>query len=87
MRQAPRPETTLIHAAQALVDQWLHSNKRGPFDRAVREAERSWSEILRSDIERAAFRRVANAIRVGKGHARANPMALMRIARDTICAA
>ena len=84
MRQAAGTEITIIEAAQDLVDGWLRSSKRGPFSRAVHQAQHSWGTILTSDVERTAFGRVANAIRVGKGHARLNPAPLMQIIRETI---
>jgi hypothetical protein len=83
MRQAASAETTIIEAAQHLVDNWLRSNKRGPFGRAVHQAELSWGHSFATDLERTAFGRVANAIRVGKGHARLNPAPLLLIIRDT----
>jgi hypothetical protein len=79
MRQAANPEVHLIQSAQHLVDHWFRSPKRGPFARAVHEAEQLWTE----QRERAAFRRVANAIRLGQGHASFNPKPLVRIARET----
>jgi hypothetical protein len=83
MRQAASTEATIIEAAQLLVDGWLRSSRRGPFGRAVHQAEQSWSHAFDSDVERAAFGRVANAIRVGKGHAWFNPAPLMQIIHDT----
>jgi hypothetical protein len=83
MRQAGSTETTIIEAAQLLVDDWLRSSRRGPFRRAVHQAQLSWGIAFASDLERTAFGRVANAIRVGKGHARLNPAPLLQIIRDT----
>ena len=83
MRQAASTETTIIEAAQDLVDGWLRSSKRGPFGRAVHRAQQSWGSTVTSDLERTAFGRVANAIRVGKGHARLNPGPLTQIIRES----
>lgn len=84
MRQVANTERKIIEAAQYLVDTWLRSNKRGPFARVVKDAECSWTHLLDSDGSRFAFRSVANAIRLGQGHARFNPSLLPRIARAPV---
>lgn len=78
-------ETAIMYAAQQVVDRWLRAHNRGPFDRAVARAEElQWDDDPTKDQHRRAFRHVANAIRVGKGHAIQNPAPLLRIVRDSI---
>jgi len=78
-------EVTMMLAAQQLVDRWLRSPGRGPFQRAVtREVQARWSDMPGTEAQRRAFRRLANAIRVGEGHAIANPGPLLKIARQNL---
>ena len=78
-------ETAIMYTAQQLVDRWLRANNRGPFNRAVARAEElQWEGDPTMDAHRRAFRHVANAIRLGKGHAIQNPAPLLRIMRDSI---
>jgi hypothetical protein len=78
-------ETAIMYTAQQLVDRWLRSHNRGPFSRAVARAEElEWDADPTKDEHRRAFRRVADAIRLGKGHAFQNPAPLLRIMRDTV---
>jgi hypothetical protein len=73
---------TIIESAQRVVDAWFHDDQRGPFRRAIADEERlRFSDLPATAPERAAFRKVANAIRVGYGHATANPRPLFEIAR------
>ena len=78
-------ETAIMYAAQQLVDRWLRAHNRGPFSRAVALAEEQhWDDDPSKDAHRRAFRHVANAIRVGKGHAIQNPAPLLQIMRNTM---
>ena len=78
-------ETAIMFTAQQLVDRWLRAHNRGPFSRAVALAEEEhWDADSGQDDLRRAFRRVANAIRIGKGHAIQNPAPLVRIMRDSL---
>ena len=78
-------ETSLMLAAQQLVDNWFRSPHRGPFWRAVsREQLDRWHGEPGKDRQSAAFARIASAIRVGKGHAHDNPGPLLEIARDAL---
>jgi hypothetical protein len=78
-------EVTMMLAAQQMVDRWLRSPGRGPFSRAVAKEERErWSDFPEMEPYRRAFRRVANAIRMGEGHAVANPGPLLEIARRSL---
>lgn len=75
-------EATILGAAQEFVDRWLRSPHRRPFREAVAYEERKrFTGMDASDLEREAFRKTANAIRVGYGHASANPAPLLEITR------
>ncbi len=78
-------EVTMMLAAQQLVDRWLRSPGRGPFQRAVaREIQERWDKVPGSEHQSRAFRKMANAIRIGEGHAVANPGPLRKIARQSL---
>lgn len=78
-------ETAIMFSAQQLVDRWLRAPNRGPFSRAVALAEEEqWNGHAESEPHRRAFRHVANAIRIGKGHAIQNPAPLLRIVRNAL---
>src|SRR4029078_13350762 len=78
-------EVTVMRAAQHLVDRWLRSPVRGPFQRAVtQEVQARWSDMPGTEAQRRAFRHLANAIRGGEGHATANPGPLLKIARQNL---
>ena len=83
---SPDPaEATIIAHAQEFVQTWLRTSKRLPFRDAVRIAERTlWNPLQGSDLHREAFRKVANAMRVGYGHAHANPKPLIEIVRSVL---
>ena len=84
-RSAPPVDGTIMVTAQLTVDSWFRAANRGPFDRAVERAiQRLWPDISATDPKRIAFARVANAIRLGRGHAYANPAPLMRIIQRTL---
>lgn len=75
-------ETAIMFTAQQLVDRWLRAHNRGPFSRAVAQAEHEkWAAAPGMESDRQAFRHVANAIRLGRGHATLNPAPLLRIVR------
>ena len=75
-------EFSILVTAQEFVDGWLHSPTRGPFMTAVAVAAKQWLvAVPLSGTEQKAFIRVANAIRLGRGHARANPEPLLEIVR------
>jgi hypothetical protein len=78
-------ETAIMFTAQQLVDRWLRAHNRGPFSRAVALAEEQhWDADPGKEAHRRAFRHVANAIRIGKGHAVQNPAPLLEIMRNTM---
>jgi hypothetical protein len=78
-------ETAIMFTAQQLVDRWLRAHNRGPFSRAVALAEEQHCDAEPgTEDHRRAFRHVANAIRVGKGHAVQNPAPLLQIMRNTM---
>jgi hypothetical protein len=83
---APDPaEATIISHAQEFVHNWLRNANRRPFREAIRVAERKlWSPLPDSQLQREAFRKVANAIRVGYGHAHTNPTPLLEIVRAVL---
>jgi hypothetical protein len=73
---------SIIESAQRVVDAWFRDDQRGPFHRAIAEEERlRFSDLPATAPERVAFRKIANAIRIGYGHATANPWSLLEIAR------
>jgi hypothetical protein len=85
MATASDIELAILNGAQDFVDDWHHDLKRGPFLRAVRVAADTW--MLRSGCQsehRFAFIRVANAIRVGRGHAITRPDPLIDIVRFSL---
>jgi hypothetical protein len=81
-----RPQVDdLLSAAQEAVDEWRRDPKRGSFSRAVADAEgllRGW--LIETDEQALAFRKIANAIRVGSGHAVANPRPLRDLMRQAM---
>lgn len=78
-------EGRILVGAQQVVDTWFQADNRGPFTRAVTRAiERQWPGIGADDPRRLAFMRVAEAIRVGRGHAFADPAPLVRIVQKTL---
>jgi hypothetical protein len=85
MATASDIELAILNSAQEFVDDWHRDLKRGPFLRAVRVAANAW--MLRSAYQaehRFAFIRVANAIRVGRGHATTRPDPLLDIVRFSL---
>jgi hypothetical protein len=84
-RRATAPiEGRILVGAQQVVDTWFQADNRGPFSRAVTRAiERQWPDLGTDDPYRLAFMRVAEAIRVGRGHAFADPAPLIRIIQKT----
>ena len=61
-------EVAMMLAAQQLVDRWLRSPGRGPFMRAVsQEVQERWDNSTDKEAQRRTFRRMANAIRLGRG--------------------
>jgi hypothetical protein len=76
---------TILFSAQHFVAEWLRSPARRPFREAVETALRfRYSDTLNSEREQEAFRRVANAIRTGRGHASSNPAPLLDIAHRVL---
>ena len=85
MKRRVAAETAIMFTAQQLVDHWLRAHNRGPFSRAVAQVEQlKWDELPEAEAYRRAFRQVANAIRVGKGHAIQNPAPLLQIVRASV---
>lgn len=82
MITATSREATILDSAQEFVDRWLRSPGRRPFVEAVVREERKLYPDGESMLQdREAFRKTANAIRVGYGHVSANPKPLLEIAR------
>ncbi len=78
-------DTMIMFVAQRTVDRWLHSDHRGPFNRMIERLENYlWDDQPGSNAQKKAFRRAANAIRVGKGHARENPAPVYDIVHRTL---
>ena len=86
VRRATAPiEGRILVGAQQAVDTWFQADNGGPFSRAVTRAiERQWPDIATDDPRRVTFLRVAEAIRVGRGHAFADPAPLIRIIQETL---
>jgi hypothetical protein len=85
MKKRTAVEVSMMLAAQKLVDRWLRTPGRGPFNRAVaRELLEHWNDPSVTPVHRRAFSRIANAIRVGEGHAATNPAPLLRMARQIL---
>lgn len=81
MRYRIPSEVAIMFAAQNAVDQWLRAVRRPPFQRAVdTEEERIWDGHAGYERERTVFHALADAIRVGKGHAWSNPGPLLKLA-------
>ncbi len=78
-------EASILVAAQEFVDSWLRSSHRRPFKEAVGDEEQKrFAGTDASGQEREAFRKTANAIRVGYGHLSANPKPLLEITRRVL---
>ena len=78
-------ESTIMVRAQETVDRWFRADDRGPFRAAMaRAATTYWSDLQRADGLNDAFYGVANAIRLGQGHALRNPGPLLRIIRQSL---
>lgn len=78
-------ESTILARAQETVDHWLHADDRGPFRQAVSKAVMTyWADHSQADGLHEVFYRVANAIRLGQGHALLNPGPLLRIIRQAL---
>jgi len=86
VRRAMAPvEGRILVGAQQVVDSWFRADNRGPFTRAVNRAiERQWPGIGPDDPRRLTYIRVAEAIRLGRGHAFADPAPLVRIIQQTL---
>ena len=82
---ATTQEATILESAQDFVDRWLRSPSRRPFVEAVvREERKLYPDDAAMRQDREAFRKTANAIRVGYGHVSANPGPLLEIARRAL---
>lgn len=78
-------ESTIMVRAQETVDSWFHADDRGPFRPAIERAARTyWTDPQRTDGLNDAFYQVANAIRLGQGHALRNPGPLLRVIRQSL---
>jgi hypothetical protein len=74
----------LITYAQHFVDAWRRDVKRRSFAEAIASQEEAiFHDLPALERERAAFRRLAYAIRRGLGHAEANPGPLQDLVRQT----
>lgn len=84
VHHSPTVDHILAHA-QEIVDQWRHDPDRGPFRHALDAAEQQrWRGFSDRPAERVAFRKVAQAIRLGYGHAVDNPDPLIAIVLDVL---
>ena len=78
-------EWTIMVRAQETVDRWFRAHDRGPFRHAIsRAAMTYWADLTPADRLHDAFCQVANAIRLGQGHALCNPGPLLRIIRQAL---
>ena len=78
-------ESTIMVRAQETVDRWFRAHDRGPFKQAVvRAVSTYWPDSTRADAFLDSFYQVANAIRLGQGHALHNPGPLLRIIRRSL---
>jgi hypothetical protein len=78
-------ESTITVRAQETVDRWLRAHDRGPFRQAVDRALLAyWPDLSQADRLQDTFFQVANAIRLGQGHALHNPGPLLRIIRQSL---
>jgi hypothetical protein len=78
------PEQTILTRAHQIVTRWQQMRRPGPFDEVVqRSLDAPWDPFLTADV-RQAIRRVADAIRDGRGHAFQNREPLVSIVRRTV---
>jgi hypothetical protein len=78
-------ESTIMVRAQETVDRWFRAHDRGPFKQAVvRTLHAHWPDLVQADDLQDVFYQVANAIRLGQGHALHNPGPLLRIIRQSL---
>lgn len=85
MATTSNTELAILNGAQAFVDDWRLDRTRGPFLRAVRLAASAWAMAAGyQPAQRLAFIRVAQAIRVGRGHAESRPEPLLDIIRFSL---
>ena len=72
-------DAAIINIAQDLVDRWT-VQRNGTLLEAIGDLERSpWPGMSLTAGQRLALRRMADAIRAGRGHARTNPRPLRAI--------
>jgi hypothetical protein len=75
----------LLQVAQDFVDDWRADPNRPPFAQALadNDPERCpWPCLKMSESQKKAFPVVSKAIRVGQGHATANPEPLLELLRS-----
>lgn len=78
-------ESTIMVRAQETVDRWFRSHDRGPFRQSLMRALHAyWPNQPEADELQDVFCQVANAIRLGQGHAMHNPGPLLRIIRQSL---
>jgi len=78
------PEQTIVVRAQQIVSRWRQLRPPRPFEDVLqRSLDMPWDPFLTPDVK-LAIRRVAEAIRDGRGHAVHNRIPLRSIARQTL---
>jgi hypothetical protein len=86
---APHPltmtdEEFLAHLQQ-LVTEWLQEPLRAPFHRFLRDRHPERSRFVQKRLtsaQRAGYAQVADLIRLGRGHATANPAPLLAVLQE-----
>jgi hypothetical protein len=78
------PEQTIVMRAHQIVTRWHQLRQSRPFEEVIqRSLDMPWDPFLTTDVK-IAIRRVAEAIRDGRGHAIHNRRPLLSIARRTL---
>ena len=76
---------TIVVRAQQAVDRWRRARSPIPLEQMLDQSfQQPWDPFLAPDERRQAVRRVADAIRQGRGHAFRNRAPLLAIARQTL---
>jgi hypothetical protein len=78
-------ELTIVVRAQQAVDRWRQDRFAVSFEQMLDQSfQQPWDPFLAPDERRQAVRRVAEAIRQGRGHAFRNRAPPLAIARQTL---
>ena len=88
-RSRPTPPVdhalTIVVRAQQAVDRWRQDRFAVSFEQMLEQSlYQPWDPFLAPDERRQAMRRVADAVRQGRGHAFRNRAPLLAIARQTL---